>query len=126
MKTTDAAVVTAGAKVVVGQKNKAETKSTTQRPFLTGPPEKKRTEYVEVGTQFMAAAEVRRDDKIFAEMEFEHNAIEEGDGKSKRGIIEEWKFSSSVPLQAGKPALVGASQDKETGTFLIVTAHIKD
>ena len=127
MKTTDAAVVTAGAKVAVGQKNKAESKSTTQRPTISGQPDKKvvRIQYFEVGTQFMAGAEVRSDDKIFVEMEFEHSAIEEGDGKTDRGVIVERQWTSSVLLQNGKPTLVGATQDKETGTFLIVTANIQ-
>jgi hypothetical protein len=125
MKTTDAAVVTAGAKVVVGQKNEAKNKSTTERPFLTGPPEKKETVYFDVGTQFTAIVEVRSDDKIFAEMEFEHSAIEEGDGKTDRGVRVGKDFSSSVLLQNGKLTLVGATQDKETGTFMIVTANIQ-
>jgi type II secretory pathway component GspD/PulD (secretin) len=128
MKTTDAAVVTAGAKVMVGQKNKAESKSTTQRSIVSGPTDQKvvRLKYVNVGTQFTAAAEVRRDDKIFVELEFEHSAIEEGDGKTDRGVIVERQWTSSVYVQAGKPTLVGATQDKETGTFLIVTATIQE
>ena len=126
LKTTDASVVTAGAKVVVSHKSEAKTKSTTRQPILSGPPEKKRTQYFDVGTQFTAVAEVRRDDKIFVEMEFENSAIEEGDGKTDRGVLVGRDFSSSVLLQNGKPTLVGATQDKETGTFLIVTAHIKD
>jgi hypothetical protein len=126
LKTTDAAVVTAGAKVAVGQKSNSETQSTTRQSILSGPPEKMRREYVDVGTQFAAAAEVRHDDKIFAEMEFEYRDVIKEDKKADAiGLIVERKWMSSVLLQDGKPTLVGALQDKETGTFLIVTANIQ-
>ena len=117
MKTTDAAVVTAGAKVVVGQKNKAETKSTTRQPILSGPPDKKRIQYFDVGTSFAAIAEVRRDDKIFVEMEFEHNAIEEGDGKTDRGVLVGRDFSSSVLLQDGKPPSLALRRTRSRPCF---------
>ena len=128
MKTTDAAVVTAGAKIVVGQKNEAKTKTSTRQSILSGSPDKKvvRREYVNVGTTFTAVAEVRRDDKIFVNMEFEHSAVEASKGGDDSGMAVERQWTSSVLLQDGKPTLVGATQDKETGTFLIVTAHIKD
>jgi hypothetical protein len=117
MKTTDAAVVTAGAKVAVGQKSEAKTKSTTQRPILSGPPEKKRTVYFDVGTQFMAAVEVRSDDKIFAEMEFEHSAIEEGDDKTDRDVRVGRDFSSSVLLQNGKPPSLAPRRKRSRPCF---------
>jgi hypothetical protein len=125
LKTTDAAVVTAGAKVAVGHKDKAETKSTTRQLIITGPPDKKvvKREYVNVGTQFAAIAEVRRDDKIFVDMEFENSTIEERHGGDDSGMAVERQWSSSVYVQAGKPILVGAIQDKEIATFLIVTAN---
>ncbi len=126
MKTTDAAVVTAGAKLALVQGNKANTKSTARQSILSGPPEKKRREYVNVGTRFTAVAEVRRNDKIFVNLEFEHSAIEKRDGDDDSGMAVERQWSSSVYVQAGEPTLVGASQDKETGTFLIVTANIQE
>ncbi len=126
MKTTDAAVVTAGAKVAVSQKSKAKTKSSTRRPILSGPPEKRSTVYFDIGTQFMVIAEVRRDDKIFVEMQFENSTIEEGDDKTDTGVFVERDFSSGILLQDVKPTIVGAMQEEEDAVFLIVTAHIKD
>jgi hypothetical protein len=128
LKTTDAAVVTAGAKVALVQGNKAKAGAKASHPIQLGPPDKKvvRREYVNVGTQFTAVAEVRRDDKIFVNLEFEHIAIEESHGGDDSGMAVERQWTSSVYVKAGKPTLIGSTQDKETGTFLIVTAHIKD
>ena len=125
MKTTDAAVVTAGAKVAVGQNNKAETKTSTRQSILSGPPEKKRITYVNVGTSFSAFAIIRAGQKIYLDLGLDHSAIEVGDGKTDTGVLVEREWTSSVILQDGKPTLIGATQDKETGTFLIVTANIQ-
>ena len=126
MKTTDAAIVTAGAKLALVQGNKANTKSTARQSILSGPPDKRNTMYVNIGTQFTAVAEVRRDDKIFVNLEFEHSAIEESHGGDDKGVLVERQWSSSVYVQAGKPTLVGATQDKEIASFLIVTANIQE
>lgn len=126
MKTTDAAVVTAGAKVAVSQNSKANTKSTTRQSILSGPPEKKRTEYVEVGTSFTAFAIIRPGQKIFVELDFEHSTVQPASPNTKESRIVKRTWDSYVYLKAGKPTLVGSTQDKETGTFLIVTANIKE
>jgi hypothetical protein len=125
MKTTDGAVVTGGAKLAVGQNSKAETKSRTRQSILSGEPEKKQRVYVEVGTTFTAFATIRAGQKIFSEIGFEHSSIEKGDGMTDTGVLVEREWTSSVTLQEGKPKLVGAIADKETGTFLIVTANIQ-
>lgn len=126
MKTTDAAVVTAGAKVAVGQNSKAETKTSTRQSIVSGEPEKKQRVYVEVGTIFSTFATIRSGQKIYLDIGFEHSSIEEGDGKIDTGVFVEREWTSSVTLQEGKPTLVGAFQGKETGTFLIVTANITE
>ncbi|MHC4692825.1 MAG: hypothetical protein ACYS67_08785 [Planctomycetota bacterium] len=128
MKTTDATVVTAGAKLAVSQKSNAETKSSTRRPILSGPPEQRRTEYVEVSTNFSAFAIIGPSQKIFLDIGFEHNTIDEGDGDDKTGeaVFVEREWTSTIPLQDGKATIVGAIQEKEEAVFLIVTAHIKD
>lgn len=125
LKDTDAAVVTAGAKLALGQASKAKTDLTARKRIYTDPPEKKKTEYVNVGTSFVAIAEVRREKKIFAELEFEHNSIEEGDVEAGPGTLVKRNWSVSLYLEPGKPTLVGATQDVHTAAFLIVTAGIK-
>lgn len=125
LKSTDAAVVTAGAKLALVHENKAKTDTTARQALYFGPPEKRKVEYVDVGTSFTAIAEIRREGKIFVELEFEHSAIEKGDDEDDIGTLVERQWSSGVYLEAGEPALVGATQNKETATFLIVTASIK-
>jgi hypothetical protein len=122
---TDAAVVTAGAKLALVQAYKAKTDSTARKRIYTDPPEKKKTEYVDVGTSFVAIAEVRREEKIFVELEFEHSGIEEGDVDAGTGTLVKRNWSVYVYLEPGKPTIVGAMQDKETAAFLLITANIK-
>ena len=127
MKTTDAATVTAGAKLILGQANKARTESTTRKALNLGTTEKKRIEYVEIGTSFTAIAEIRREKKIFAELEFEYSDIVKADKKIvvfPQTVEKNW--TSSIYLEPGEPTLVGGTQDKETATFLIVTANIQE
>ena len=126
MKTTDAAVLTAGAKLSVGHNNKAETKSRTHQSMVSGDPEKKRTVYVDVGTIFSAFATIRPGQKIYMDIGFEHSGVEECDGKIEPAVLVEREWTSSVTLKDGKPMLVGSIAGKETGTFLIVTANIKE
>ena len=126
LKTTDAAVVTAGAKLALTHENKARTESTTRKGRHIGPPEKGRTEYLDVGTSFTAIAEIRKE-KVFAELEFEYSDIVKA-GKKIVVIpqIVERKWASSVCLKFGEPTLVGATQDEDSATFLIVTANIQE
>ena len=126
MKTTDAATVTAGAKLAIGQKNKARTGSTTRKGLHTDPSNNTKTEYIDVGTSFTAIAEIRKD-KIFAELEFEYSDAVTDDEKAHAiPQIVERNWGSTVCLSPGEPTLVGGTQDKETATFLIVTANIKE
>jgi hypothetical protein len=126
MKTTDAAVLTAGAKVAVGQKDKARTESITHLGRQIGTTEKRRIEYVGVGTTFTAIAEIRDKEKIFVELDFEHSDVQQANPAAMGTKLVKNNWSSSLCLKEGKPTLVGASQDKEIGTFLIVTANIKE
>lgn len=128
MKTTDAATVTAGAKLVLGQANKAGTESTTRKGIYIDPPNPNnaKTEYIDVGTSFTAIAEIRKE-KVFAELEFEYSDAVKADVKAHAiPQIVERNWTSTVCLKPGEPTLVGATQNKETGTFLIVTANIKE
>lgn len=125
MKTTDAAVVTAGAKLAMAQANKAKTESTTRKGLYMDPPNNTRTEYIDVGTSFTAIAEIRQE-KIFAELEFEYSdAVKNDENDHAIPQIIERSWGSTICLSPGEPTLVGATQEKKMGAFLIVTANIK-
>ncbi|MHC4110474.1 MAG: hypothetical protein ACYSUY_05320, partial [Planctomycetota bacterium] len=65
-------------------------------------------------------------EKVFAELEFEHSGIVKDDEKAHAiPQIVERNWASSICLKPGEPTLVGSTQDKETGSFLIVTANIQ-
>jgi hypothetical protein len=126
MKTTDAAILTTGAKLSLAQANKARTHSTTRKAIHTDPPNNTKTEYIEVGTSFTAIAEIRKE-KVFAELEFEYSDVVKDDEKTHAiPQIVERNWGSTVCLKPGEPTLVGAIHDKDTGAFLIVTANIKE
>lgn len=126
MNTTDAATVTTGAKLSLAQANKAETQSTTRKAIYTDPPNNTKKEFIDVGTSFTAAAEIRKE-KVFAELEFQYSDTVKTD-KNADTIpqIVERKWTSTICLKPGEPTLVGATHDKDTGAFLIVTANIKE
>jgi hypothetical protein len=125
-KTTDAASITAGAKLALAQANKASTESTTRKAIYRDPPNNAKIEYINVGTSFTAIAEIRKE-KVFAELEFEYSDIVKA-GKKIVVIpqIVERNWVSNVCLKPGRPSLVGATQDGDLATFLIVTASIKE
>ncbi len=125
MKTTDDAVVTAGAKLALAQANKARTKSTTRKGIHTDPPNNTKTEYIDVGTSFTAIAEIRKE-KVFAELEFEYSdAVKDDEKAHAMPQIVERNWGSTVCLSPGEPTIVGATQDRDLTAFLIVTANIK-
>jgi hypothetical protein len=125
MKTTDAAAITAGAKLALAQANKARTGSTTRKGLYMDPPNNTKTEYIDVGTSFTAIAEIRKE-KVFAELEFEYSdAVKDDEKAHAMPQIVERNWGSTVCLSPGEPAIVGAIQDKDSATFLIVTANIK-
>jgi hypothetical protein len=125
MKTTDSAKVTAGAKLALAHENKAMTESTTRKAIYRDLDNKK-IEYINVGTSFTAIAEIRKE-KVFAELEFEYSdAVKDGEKSHAVPQIVERGWASSVCLKPGQPTLVGATQDKDSAAFLIVTANITE
>ena len=127
MKTTDAAVVTAGAKLVLAHKNKARTESTTRKAIYRDPPDNKKFEYINVGTSFTAIAEIRKE-KVFAELEFQYSDIVKADKNTNatpQNTVER-KWGSTICLKPGEPTIAGATQDKDSAVFLIVTANIRE
>ena len=127
LKTTDAAQVTAGAKLTITQGNEAKAKSTARQGTYVNPSDKRRIEYVEVGTTFTATAHIRTERKISVTLVFEHSGREQSDVDSDIApTFAESSWSTHVCLEPGKPTLVGATQDNKIATFLIMTANIKE
>jgi hypothetical protein len=126
MKTTDAAAITAGAKLSLVHEAKATTESTTRKGIHTDPPNNTKTEYIDVGISFTAIAEIRKEN-VFAELEFRYTDIVKADGNAHAmPEVVERNWASTVYLKFGKPAIAGAIQDKDKAAFLIVTANIKE
>jgi hypothetical protein len=124
-KTPDAAAVTAGAKLALTHENKARTEATTRKAIYTDPPNNSKTEYIDVGTSFTATAEIRQE-KVVAELEFQYSDIVKADKNTDAGAqIVERNWGSIVCLKPGEPTLIGATQDKDSAAFLIVTANIE-
>jgi hypothetical protein len=126
LKSTDAAAVTAGAKLALAHENKARTESVIRKAIYTDPPNNAKTEYIDVGTSFTAIAEIRQE-KVFAELEFQYSdAVKDDKDADAVPQIVERNWASTVCLNFGEPTLVGATQDEDLAVFLIVTANIKE
>lgn len=127
LKDTNNAQITAGAKLTVSQDFKAESDSTVRQCISTGAPEKKKTEYVDVGTSFLVEAQIKSKEKILVNLDFAHSGIRPSNTDDDCGpplITMNW--SLNVFLYDGRPTIVGATQDVQTAAFLIVTASIKE
>ncbi len=126
LKERDAGAVTAGAKVAVGQGDRAKTDSIVRQGFYVGPLKQRKLEYMDLGTSLMAVAEIQREGRIFLELDFKHSGLEESHADDDIGpTVVERTWSSRLFLDPGDPTLVGATQGQETVVFLIVTANIK-
>jgi hypothetical protein len=125
MKTTDAAAITAGAKLALVHEAKATTESTTRKGIHTDPPNNTKTEYINVGTSFTAIAEIRKEN-VFTELEFQYTDIVTDEKSHAIPEVVERNWASTVYLKFGEPAIAGAIQDKDKAAFLIVTANIKE
>ncbi len=126
LKERNAGAVTAGAKVAVGQGDRANTDSIVRQGFYVGPSKQRKLEYVDLGTSLMAVAEIQREGRIFVELDFKHSGLEEGHADDDMApTVVERNWSSRLFLDPGKPTLVGATQSQEIAAFLIVTANIK-
>ena len=128
LKDAETAAVTAGAKLAVAHTERAKTDMTARQGKYVGPAKEKRFEFQEVGTSLTVEAQILRGGRILVELDFEHSCLEENEPADDDGLWPasvRWNWSNSVSLEAAKPTLIGATQDQETATFLIITANIK-
>jgi len=132
----DIAQVTAGAKVAVSHKRRGQMSSTetryVQREEIIqsssgdkAPLSTKRFESYDIGTQFEAEASITPDGKISVYFEFTQSTMDLFLKKDGPPNLMTRQWESAVCLEAGKPSLVGATQNEETAAFLIICADIK-
>jgi len=81
----------------------------------------------DIGKAFTATASVRPGDEILVSFDFSESTyrnITSTDETPPNIVNRQW--SGAVNLHAGRPAIAGATQNEETGVFLILCADIKD
>ena len=135
LKDPDSGKVTAGTKVAVGQ-NGNGVMSVTERKNIkrpvpasesVRPGRRLRGPYdtYEVSKQFAATASVREDGKIRVSFEFSQNTLAQcvSDSNAPPNTISR-RWENWVWLEAGKPSIVGATQNEDRAAFLILTADI--
>lgn len=80
------------------------------------------------GKEFRAEPRISPDGRLRVEFSFSHttfeNALSSKEGSPPDKSSREW--SGTVTLDAGRPIIVGATQDEETAVFLIICADIRD
>jgi len=121
-----AAAVTASITMEVGNKERAKTDSIIREGFYTGR-SNPTLEYADFGPSLVAEVQVMSRTKVSVELTFKHSVLTEDKPHADKGrpAIIEKNWYGRVCLTAGEPTLIGAAQNEETVSFLIVTAHIK-
>lgn len=125
--------VVTGAKLAIGQNRKGRI---NQREIIYVPRQQQRrtsegtttqTVYNDysAGMVFGAAAAVTKPDRIAVDFDFNQSEFDfsKQDNTPPNKVDREWK--GEVTLQAGVPSIVGATQNEEAATFLILTAEIQ-
>jgi hypothetical protein len=129
--------VTAGAKVAVGHNQRGEMNVEEQRNIKREvpaagegrPPGRRRGPYAtySLSKQFSAGASVREDGKIRVNFEFRQHTLGTpvSDSNTPPNLISR-RWENRVWLEAGRPSIVGATQNEEKVVFLILCAHIEN
>ena len=129
--------VTAGAKVAVGHNQRGEMNVEEQRNVKREvpaaeegrPPGRRRGPYAtySLSKQFSAGASIREDGKIRINFEFRQHTLGTpvSDSNAPPVTISR-RWEERVWLEAGRPSIVGATQNEENVVFLILCAHIED
>ena len=126
----DTAQVTTGVKVAVpsGHHGNAKISETIRKiPVQNGRkvPGPVRYRNYEIGKTFGATVSVRPTGEILMSFDFNESTyrnIPSTDDSPTNDINREW--SGTVNLNAGQPAIAGATQNEETAVFLIISADI--
>ncbi|MHC4475886.1 MAG: hypothetical protein ACYTEL_09575 [Planctomycetota bacterium] len=125
--------VVAGAKLAVGQNEKGRIDQ--RKTIYVGRQHQRRTpegtttqtvfEDYSAGMVFGAKAVVTRPDRIGVNFSFNQSEFDfsKQDNAPPDKVNREW--NGDVTLEAGVPSIVGATQNEEAATFLILTADIK-
>jgi hypothetical protein len=130
---SDVAQVTTGVKVAVPSGHRGEAKITETIHIerkIPIPNDRKvpgpvRYTNYEIGKTFGATASVCPSDEILISFDFSESTyrnIPSTDDTPPNAISREW--SGMVNLNAGQPAIAGATQNEETAVFLIICADI--
>ncbi|MBN2136703.1 MAG: hypothetical protein JW720_02745 [Sedimentisphaerales bacterium] len=125
LKKPKSGVVKAGAKLAVSHGAVAETVSVIHQAYYAGPPTDRQLQYQDVGTSAKVKVRILSEDKISVEISFEHSGLDKGELNGDTGdTIIERNWTGSLTVDAGEPTIVGATQDENTGVFLIITVNI--
>jgi hypothetical protein len=130
LNASDVAQVTTGLKVTVpsGHHGNAKIRETIRKipvPNVRKVPGPVRYTNYEIGKTFGATASVSPGGEILISFDFNESTyrnIPSTDDTPTNAISREW--SGTVNLNAGQPAIAGATQNEETVTFLIICADI--
>lgn len=136
LRNDDWAQVTAGAKLALGQQQRASTKATEttyverRSPVPAGRGRagavSRSFESYGIGKAFDAQVTIRPDSRVFMAFTFSQSTVDKAELESDAPPATITRdFSGSVCLEAGKPSIVGAVQNDQVAAFLIVSADIR-
>ncbi|HUV67823.1 MAG TPA: hypothetical protein VMW24_28290 [Sedimentisphaerales bacterium] len=131
----DAGQVTAGVKVSLRSTANAKTRTTetiyTERQVslpagrrTDGPAVSRSYRNYDIGNQFDAGASIGSNGAILVDFEFSQSTcrnVSSSEEAPPNTVNRQW--SGTASLNAGEPAIVGATQNEETAAFLVLCAH---
>jgi len=135
LEAKDIAQVTTGVKVAIhsGQHGEAKITETIYKKRQVAVPSNRKvsgavhyTNY-DIGKTFSAIASFLPGEEILVSFDFSESTyrnITSSDETPPNTISREW--SGAINLQAGRPAIAGATQNEDTAVFLIICVNIKD
>jgi len=124
-------VKTAGAHASRGNTTE-ETETTYRSKTRTVNTREGQTEHVdytpyENGQVLSVQPAIRPDGTVELGYDFSYSGVRAGEqGAEAPPNTVSWSWNGSVSLQAGTPAIVGATQDQDGAIFLVLTAHIQN
>lgn len=123
--------VVAGAKIATCARSRGSRIDVDRRVHLrpaqpNRPQARSRSGSYSIGDSFEAKASVQADQSIFVSYAFSWNDLAgDGMGDTIPPATTQWNWKGSVYLDPGKPSIVGAEQDPDRATFLILVADIR-
>jgi len=124
LKTDEASLVTEGAKLAIANGAGGTAHEESRRHITTTHGERSTTKSYSSEINFSARARVVKKNKIHIEYSFSQEGYKVQEKIWPIQVERSW--SGKVIIENGRPTIIGATQNKESGIFLVITADYEE